>query len=218
MHRGSALSFPLVVEGLNFAYKNDEWLFKDFVLHINSSVSVLEGYSGCGKTTLLKLLAGLLRPSSNNGRVIFEHPLLVLQEDALLPWLTGEANVRYMVGEESLSDGRVGKLKVAVKSFLSRSVYQMSFGQRRLVELYRALISNAETLLLDEPFNYLDERNAHLVWRCLLEEADQGRLVILSTHHHGRFVAGTNAEVLRFEGLPPWRRLKRVINAGTAAP
>jgi putative spermidine/putrescine transport system ATP-binding protein len=134
-------------------------------------VSVL-GPSGCGKTTALRVIAGLLRPTT--GRVLLDgrditslppekRPLsMVFQSLALFPHLSVEENVGFSLAIRHVPKPqvreRVGSMLnlVGLGGYQDRNVNQLSGGQQQRVALARALITQPEILLLDEPLGALD--------------------------------------------------------------
>ena len=154
------------------------------------------GRSGCGKTTLLRLLAGLLRPSAGEVRVD-GRPLsgpgpdraVVFQQAGLFPWRTVRGNVS--IGLE-LSGRANGDLNVVVDRYLElvgltafadRFPAQLSGGMQQRVGLARALALEPSVLLMDEPFGAVDALTRVRLGAELLEiwERDQ-RTVVLVTH------------------------------------
>jgi len=125
------------------------------------------GGSGCGKTTLLRIIAGLERGYS--GSVLLGETRavgpgldrgLVFQEHRLLPWLTVEDNVAF--GISDLASGeRVARVRqyielVGLRGFERSYPHQLSGGMAQRVAIARALVSHPQLLLLDEPFGALD--------------------------------------------------------------
>jgi sulfonate transport system ATP-binding protein len=116
----------------------------------------LLGESGCGKTTLLRALAGL--DPVQSGRVdVPRRPAVVFQEHRLLPWETLGRNVSLGLPEKGARDRAARALaEVGLGERLDDWPYNLSGGQAQRVSLARALVQEPELLLLDEPFAALD--------------------------------------------------------------
>ena len=127
------------------------------------------GPNGCGKSTLINMIAGLIKPDA--GEVLFDGMLLseikfgyVFQNyrEALFPWLRAYDNIAYPLKlmrvprakRRARTDDLVARL--GIKLDLSLYPYQMSGGQQQLVSILRALVVEPEILFLDEPFSALD--------------------------------------------------------------
>lgn len=142
------------------------------------------GPSGGGKSTLLRVIAGLLRPQSGTVEVATP-PALMFQDDRLLPWRTALRNVALPrdLGAGGGLDPREALHLVGLDAYADYAPAQLSGGMRARVALARALAQSGDVLLLDEPFAALDalvrERfNAEL--RHLHEKT--GRTTVLVTH------------------------------------
>ncbi len=140
------------------------------------------GASGCGKTTLLRLIAGLEVPDGGSiagvGRVAY-----MFQEPRLLPWLTAAQNVNLVLQDNTESMPRVTELLqlLEIAEAADRYPHELSGGMQQRVALARALAFGGDTLLLDEPFRALD-RPLRLRLYPLLREAAKSSAVILVTH------------------------------------
>lgn len=164
------------IKNLYFKYKNaQEDTIKDFTLNIaEGEILSILGKSGSGKSTVLRLLAGLERPSQgvikiNNQVMVNQNSFLfpenrgvgmVFQDYALFPHMTVEQNIKY--GLKRLSkkeqDERVKEVLqlVNLEDLKKRYPYELSGGQQQRIALARALAPKPSILLLDEPFSNLD--------------------------------------------------------------
>ena len=130
----------------------------------NGECVVLCGRSGCGKTTLLRMIAGLEKPES--GTVTFKGerktPSLsvVFQEPRLFPWLTVEENIALAVRHEphSVQKEKTGRMleMIGLTQSARAKPRELSGGMAQRVSLARALVSEPDILLMDEAFSALD--------------------------------------------------------------
>lgn len=137
-------------------------VLRDFSLQLEQGrIHCLFGPSGCGKTTLLHLLAGLKPPDQGKVTGMAEEAAIVFQETRLLPWLTVEENLVFVLEsrisrQEARAIARRELAMAGLADFASAYPKQLSGGMQQRAALARALASGADTLLLDEPFKGLN--------------------------------------------------------------
>lgn len=149
----------------------------------------LVGMSGGGKSTLLRLIAGLETPTS--GDVLFDqhgrkHTVIrvMFQEDRLLPWMTVLENLSFDSGNDNTKAAAKQLLSlVELEDYADHYPNQLSGGQKQRVALARALMSHPQVLLLDEPLGALDALTRRKMQDLILKVCDQQQLTtILVTH------------------------------------
>ena len=173
------------IEGLNFSYPKNQ-IFSDFSFRSDSDFIILKGPSGCGKTTLLKLISANLTPDECGLLDVPSKICMVIQEDALFPWLTGVDNICKMI-HVNTEEIYTHPMMEHINPFIEKKVFEMSYGQRRLIELFRAILYKPDLLCLDEPFNFLDPTSRNLVIRFLNPNNGFSKAkVMMSTHYNER--------------------------------
>src|SRR5262249_44675353 len=177
---------------------SDGWVLRDISLRIaRGEFAALVGASGCGKTTLLRILAGLVRPErgrvSVGGDDVTGVPAkgraMVFQGDRLYPWRTALGNTLF--GLELRGVPRAAATKRALAALklvgLERAVDayrgELSGGMRQRVNVARALVVEPDFLLMDEPFAALDAQTREVMQQELLRIlAQTGLGVVFVTH------------------------------------
>jgi len=177
--------------------------FGDFVAVENVDLTVADGEfltivgpTGCGKSTILNAIAGLLKPASGTVSIdgapvrgVRNDIGYLFQQDALLPWKTALENVELgplfkgMGAAERRERATTWLAKVGLKGFEDRYPHQLSGGQRKRVQMAQALISGPKVILMDEPFSALDIHTRHLMQNELLRLwQEERRAVVMITH------------------------------------
>ena len=141
--------------------------------------TVIMGASGCGKTTLLRLILGLETP---DGGEITDRPATmaaVFQEDRLCEDFSAAANLRLVVGKDPRISTHLEEL--GLTACAHQPVRELSGGMRRRVAIARAVLFPADAVLLDEPFKGLDETTRLGVME-YVKRHTAGKTVLLVTH------------------------------------
>ena len=189
----------------------------------------LVGPSGCGKSTFLNVLLGLLKPDSGelslNGKQINgpgQERAMVFQEFGLLPWRTVLANVE--LGLElkgtapSIRRERALELikLVGLESFQSHYPHELSGGMKQRVGLARALATEPEVLLMDEPFAALDAQTRDLMQAELLQVWERTKKTVLFVTHSIEEAAYLSDRVVIMTARPG--RMKDVLKIDLPRP
>ncbi len=192
--RGVSLSYPGNVDALT-----------DTDVDIpKARITAFIGPNGSGKTSLLRVLGGLLRPGSGTvetlgvrqpadaarreGRCLRSQLSYVAQDAAVDPEMTGRETLELLAAlhgvNRSARGAAVPRLAetFGLNAVLSRTVSTYSGGERRRLHLAGGLVSDAELLLLDEPLAGIDADGRTRIWAELVRRSSRGRHTILVTH------------------------------------
>lgn len=164
-------------------------------------IYALSAPSGQGKTTLLQLLNGTLKPTGGEITGLPQQTANLFQEPTLLPQLTAKENI--MLGgaayyDRAILEQEALRLLAAFQLEEQAGMYPaaLSYGQQQRVALARALMFPAGLLLLDEPFNGLDVELRQLVARFLVEWQQEKQATVVFSSHHADEIKAMNAEVI----------------------
>ena len=161
------------------------------------SLLLVTGVNGCGKTTLIRLLAGILTPTSGsiqsaaNGRAYVGH-MLAIKDD--LTVLENACFMQQFLGPGSRSVNEVIRI-VGLRAVAGQLARTLSAGQRKRCALARLLFSAASLWLLDEPYSNLDDEGIQLVDSLMQEHLSQGGACVLATHGRHRPPMENSAEI-----------------------
>ena len=161
----------------------------------NEFVSIL-GHSGCGKTTLLNLIAGFEKPTSGRiecaGKEVKEpgaERAMVFQDYALFPWLTVRDNIAFGLNIKGIDAATINQKVdhfanlVGLGAFVESYPHQLSGGMRQRVSIARAFAVDPTVLLMDEPFAALDAQNRAMMQKEMIRIlAEESKTVVLVTH------------------------------------
>lgn len=172
-------------------------ILNDVNLKLNrGNIYGLVGKNGSGKTMLIRLMAGLIQPSS--GKILIDgketdlfrrreiNVGIVIENITLNPELTGFANLKYLASIQN----KIGANEI--KNTLSqvgldpedkRKVRKYSLGMRQKLALAQCFMENPDLILLDEPTNGLDEASVENIRNLIKEHAERGAIVCLASHN-----------------------------------
>jgi iron complex transport system ATP-binding protein len=203
---------------VSFSYARDRAII-DRAIVDHASIDIARGrtlavlgLNGCGKTTLLKLIAGTLTPTAGRvetfGRIAFVPQLTQVSfaYTSLDMVLMGRVKQIGLFGTPSSTDEAIATAalaRVGVESLALRTFDTLSGGERQLILFARALASEADTLVLDEPTAALDLAHQDLVLQRIRSLArENGMTVVFSTHQPDHAVAVSDDVALMFRDAP----------------
>lgn len=193
----------LEFDGLGFAYNGDGWLFRNVSYRLApGEILTVLGPNGSGKTTLLRCVVGLADPTE--GHVLADGPIGYVPQshrstfaytvlDMVLMGRVRQLRTLATPGRRDYRRALAALERVGLDALADRDYPTLSGGERQLVLIARAIAAEGVVLVLDEPASALDLRNQGRVLHLLRELADEGRTIMLTTHHpdHALEIADT---------------------------
>ena len=177
---------PIKIKHIWKSY-GEQRVLADFSLTVEDGEKIcLMGASGIGKTTILSILAGLVKPDFGEIEGMDGKKLsMVFQEDRLLEWADAFENVALILERKKsgmLREVLRGEFEaVGLHDYEEKPVSQLSGGMKRRVAIVRAVCAEGDLLLLDEPFKGLDDGTKEQV-AAYLKGRFAGRTMVMVTH------------------------------------
>ena len=185
------LKIALNAENVSFRY-NKRVVLKniDFNIYPGNIIGLL-GINGSGKSTLLRLISAILKP--NEGKIsLFGNKIKNLRQTSKFMAYVPENAKLFLMGPTPLDDIKKTKadldfVKEELSKFgfwelVSKKLYHMSEGERRILAIYTAFLSNKKFILLDEPTIGLDEEGRNLLSTCMQRAKKEEKVVIIATN------------------------------------
>lgn len=178
----------LAIKNLSKNYNDHEVLRNLSINFVTNKINVILGKSGCGKTTLLKLLSRAISPTSGTLINNFSKTSYIFQNDNLIPWKTVQQNIEFVLKDLSIHERK--KELDYVLQIISLDCYknfyprELSGGMSKRVDLGRALAYSPDLLIMDEPFSSLDTNTTEKIVLDLKKiQVTTPKTIILVTHN-----------------------------------
>ena len=176
------------ITDLSFSY-GDRNIFRRYSAELPEPVCCITSPSGTGKSTLLKLIAGLLTPDSGTIEGVPSRPVMMFQEDRLLPWYDVRKNLLLVCPDRERTDAMLESVEIDG----DLRIAELSGGMARRVALARALLAGGNCLLLDEPFTGMDADLMRRMAKLILSE----NVPVIAATHSGEEAEALGAEMIR---------------------
>ncbi len=201
MTGGSPTSFAVRTAGLTKRFRSGQVAVDGIDLEVpQGAVYGFLGPNGSGKTTTIRMLLGLVRPTSGRawlleqsmpgaGGAVLPRVGVLVEGPAFHPYLSGSANLRRLDSSDATADPRTSRARigealerVGLTAAAGKSYRQYSLGMKQRLGLAAALLQPRELLVLDEPTNGLDPQGTREVRHLIRELSDAGTTVLVSSH------------------------------------
>lgn len=196
----------ITIEGAGYWYRGGRWVFRGLCASVaRGDTLCILGANGRGKTTLLRALVGLLK--LREGKIVLRggvsfvpqffqtafqysvREMVVMGRARHIGLLAHPSRADYAIAEAMLD-------RVGLTGFAARPFNSLSGGERQLVLVARALATQSEVLVLDEPSSSLDLRNQSVLLKLLTQICSADGITVVYTTHHPQHALATNSTVL----------------------
>ena len=194
----------------NVSYNcNNKLIIKNFNHIIEEGITVIKGSNGAGKTTILKLLYGLISPTTGNIKRYFslhDNETSYIFQNPVFLQRTVEDNLKHVLLCKNIEKSKWIKLindlvnNYSLNSILASHVNLLSGGELQLLSLLRSIIIKPKILFYDEPTNNLDHINIKLVKKIISNLNDNGTSIIMVSHNLDLYENIEHKEILLDDG------------------
>ena len=161
----------------------------------NGKIYGLIGRNGSGKSVFLKLLCGFYEPTE--GQIYFDNVDLkksglfppstrsLIEKPNFLPYLTGFENLKLLANiQKKISDEKIIEVlnKVNLTNDINKKYCEYSLGMKQKLGIAQVLMEDPEVIVLDEPFNGIEDETAKKIRKILLEEKKKNKIIIIASH------------------------------------
>lgn len=171
------------------------------------------GNNGCGKTMLLRMISGLIIPTGGtiavDGKILhkdisFPPNLgLVIEKPEFISYMTGLENLKQIasIKKKVTEEDIIGYIKLFFLDPTSKlAMKKYSLGMKQKIGIIQALMEDPDVLILDEPFNALDEQSVLTLRNLLVQRKEEGKLILITSHHKEDIESICNQVVIMDEG------------------
>ncbi|WP_373895075.1 ABC transporter ATP-binding protein [Virgibacillus sp. CBA3643] len=198
----------LEVQGMTYHYPNESNLFEKFNLRVHAGEVVgLFGYSGSGKTTMARLIAGYMKPMEGKLNVNEENDFRAGMHPVQLVWQHPEKAInpkwkmKKMLSEAQIMDRELLDALGIKQEWLTRYPSELSGGELQRFCVARALHENTKYLIADEMTTMLDAITQAQIWQSVLKLAKQRNIGVLAISHDHQLLQKISDRVIDFEAI-----------------
>jgi len=171
------------LESICKTYENKTILSNVNLTFNSNEITCIMGDSGRGKTTLVNIIAGLVKPDNGTISGLENAKIsIVFQEDRLLNWETTLTNVLFVTNKNNTQRAKELLIQAGLGDSINKKAVELSGGMKRRVCICRALIAEYDILILDEPFKGLDENIKPIIMNMVKEQINPQKIIICITH------------------------------------
>ncbi len=183
------------VKNVSKKFRNN-FVLKDVSLEFESGkIYGLSGRNGAGKSVLLKIICGLYTPTTgevtfndvnyNKKDMLVPNVRALIEKPNFFPDLTGLENLQLLANiQNKITNNEIYEtLKIVnLESDMNKKYSEYSLGMKQKLGIAQVLMENPEVIILDEPFNGIEEESVKQISKFLLKEKMNGKLILVSTH------------------------------------
>lgn len=190
--KGIMMGLTIKIDNLVKNFKNNEVIKGASYEFASGNVYGIVGGNGAGKSVLLKMILGMMKPDS--GKVSFANKVTSVKPDMacvidgcdLIMNMSGLENLIYLAGFRKLVDEKCIRecmKKVGLNPDNKDKIKNYSLGMRKRLLIAQAIMENPDVLILDEPTNSLDSSGVQMLHDIVLENKEAGRIIIIASHY-----------------------------------